>query len=250
MEHDYPVVFVAWDECVKGLFTFQETVRPEARETLRECRSLGLKSFVLTGDHDHRASNLAAQLELPVESELLPDEKMERIAAARTGGLVAMVGDGINDAPALAASDVGIALGCGADISRESASVCLLSNDLSHIPWTVRLARETVRMIRINLFWAFAYNVVGIIFAATGWLSPALAALFMVLSSLLVIANSRRLGQFEFHRKEAGPGQSGVPRVPAPNVVHSDSMFDPGRSPVAIRIDQNSLSFSRVEKPC
>lgn len=217
VENGHPVVLVGWNGCVRGLFSFDEQLRREAPTAIRECRKIGLEPVVLTGDHNRRAHEVAAALELPVEAELLPEQKMQHVRAARKqSGLVAMVGDGINDAPALASSDVGIALGCGADVSRESADVCLLGNDLTRIPWSVRLSRHTVRVIRMNLVWAFAYNIVGVILAAFGWLNPALAALVMVVSSVLVTANSLRLGEFE--RVESGPHRDDIPRSTTPKL--------------------------------
>ncbi|MFN9717743.1 MAG: heavy metal translocating P-type ATPase [Planctomycetota bacterium] len=147
------------------------------------------------GDHANQVGNpLRAGSGLHVECDLKPEQKVERLKdIRRSRGSVAMVGDGINDAPALAISDIGIAMGCGADISRDSAQVCLLSNQLSLIPWAVTLARQTRRVIRQNLFWAFGYNTAGVILAAFGYLNPAVAAGLMIVSSLIVITNSARL---------------------------------------------------------
>ncbi len=132
---------------------------------------------------------------LTIECDLPPEQKVEMLQQIRKQhGAVAMVGDGINDAPALAVSDVGIAMGCGADVSRDSAQVCLLSNDVSRVPWAIDLAKRTRSVIRQNLFWAFGYNAVGVILAACGVLNPAVAAGLMIASSLLVISNSMRLG--------------------------------------------------------
>jgi cation transport ATPase len=140
---------------------------------------------------------LAEILNVPLLAEQLPEDKVEAVLEARRRfGPVAMVGDGINDAPALAASEVGIALGCGADLSRESAAVCLLSDDLARLPWTIQLSRQTIRVIRQNLCWAFSYNLIGIGLAATGRLSPVFSALAMVASSAFVVSNSLRLDRF------------------------------------------------------
>jgi P-type E1-E2 ATPase len=156
---------------------------------------MGLDVAVLTGDGAAQAAALGRELGLPISSDLLPEGKVEAIRAAHAAiGPVAMVGDGLNDAPALAASDVGIAMGCGADVSRDAAVVCLLGNDLTRLPWAFDLARRTTRVIRQNLFWAFVYNLVGIVLACTGRLNPVFAALAMVLSSLFVVTNSLRLG--------------------------------------------------------
>lgn len=146
-----------------------------------------------THQKDHRSVTASR---LSIECDLRPEHKVTKVLQVRAQyGAVAMVGDGINDAPALAASDVGIAMGCGADVSRDSAQVCLLSNDLSRIPWAIRLAQRTRSVIRQNLFWAFGYNFAGVIVAACGVLNPAMAAGLMIVSSLLVISNSLRLMQ-------------------------------------------------------
>jgi len=191
-----PVTLVGWDGQARGLFVFDEQWRPAAPAVIRWLTQASLDVGVLTGDHTRRGRIIAQQLGVVVEAELLPAQKVAAIDRARRAvGPVSMIGDGINDAPALSASDVGIALGCGTDLSRDSASICLLGDDLSRIPWCIELARRTRRVIRWNLFWAFGYNGVGVACAALGWLNPALAAFLMVASGSLVTINSLRLGQ-------------------------------------------------------
>lgn len=188
------IAMIGWDGRAQGLFVFDEQLRPSVHEALARCRDLGLDLGVLTGDHAARGRALEAQLELPVLASLLPEDKVNAIRRARTEiGPVAMVGDGINDAPALAASDLGVAMGCGTDLSRESAAMCLLGDDLTRLPWAIALARRTVGIIRGNLAWAFGYNSIGVLCASLGWLTPALAAILMVGSSAFVITNSLRL---------------------------------------------------------
>ncbi len=185
---------IGWNDSIRGVFVFAETLRSEARQALAECTALGCDVAVLTGDEPSRTRRLGQELNVPVQSGLLPEQKVAALGKARQQfGPVAMVGDGVNDAPALAASDLGIALGCGADLSRQSALVCLITDEISRVPWSIALARRSVRVIRQNLFWAFSYNTVGIGLAAAGWLNPAWAAAAMVVSSLLVVSNSLRL---------------------------------------------------------
>lgn len=194
---DSPITMIGWNGRVCGAFVFRERIRADARRSLQECRRLGLDARVVTGDRRPRAAALSKNLDVPVLAEQLPEDKVAAVRdAQRQFGTVAIVGDGINDAPALAASDVGIAMGCGADLSRESAAMCLLSDDLVRIPWIIELARQTVRVIRQNLLWAFSYNIVGIGLAATGRLSPVFSAAAMVASSAFVVSNSLRLGRF------------------------------------------------------
>jgi P-type E1-E2 ATPase len=189
-----PLTAIGYRGEVRGLFLLEETVRPEAVEAIHRIRDLGLDQSVLTGDRASRASILERELGLPVLAELLPEDKLAAIRAAHDEfGSVAMVGDGLNDAPALAAADVGIALGCGADVSRDCADVCLLPNDLRLAPWSCALARKAVATIRTNLAWSFGYNSLGVIVAACGQLHPALAAALMVASSVMVLGNSLRL---------------------------------------------------------
>jgi P-type E1-E2 ATPase len=213
-ETGHSLTCIGWDGKVRGVFILSEELRPEAADAIARLRAQGLTVAVLTGDHAARGATLERELGIHVVAELLPEDKVVAVEQSQqTVGPTALVGDGINDAPALARSDVGIAMGCGADVTRESAAVCLLGNDLSRLPWAIDLARRTARVIRQNLFWAFFYNVLGIALACTGYLNPILAALAMVLSSFLVVANSLRLAKSEGEKMEDG-------RTPASSFSH------------------------------
>lgn len=193
---DAASVLIGWNQQVRGVFLLDEALRPEAVAAIEACRQLALDLAVLTGDRGERGRYWQQVLHVPVVAELLPEQKLTEIRRAHQEcGSVAMVGDGLNDAPALAAADIGIAMGCGADITRDSADVCLLPNDLRLVPWAIQHSRRTVSTIRQNLAWSFGYNSLGVIVATTGALHPAVAAVLMVVSSLMVLGNSLRLKQ-------------------------------------------------------
>ena len=190
------LLFVAWDGEVRGFVSLQETLRPQAKQLVSNLTQAGFRVMVLTGDRAVRGRQLAEQLGVTVHAELLPEQKQHVIAQARAAyGPVVMVGDGVNDLPALALADVGVAMGCGADITCQAADVCLMSSDLNHLPLALQLAKRTVMTIRWNLFWSFLYNIVGIGMAAVGWLNPIVAAGAMVASSVLVMSHSLRLAR-------------------------------------------------------
>lgn len=182
------------DEIVAA-FWMAEEIRPTAAAAVAGLESRGRRAIILSGDQPARVAAVADALRLAWRAPLLPADKLTALDDLRGAGRVAMVGDGINDAAALAAADVGIALGCGADVARWSAAVCLLDDDLGHLPWLVDLAMQTRRTIRWNLLWAFGYNTACIPLAAAGLVHPALAAAAMVASSLLVVGNSLRLAR-------------------------------------------------------
>jgi Cu2+-exporting ATPase/Cu+-exporting ATPase len=195
-------VFLCSEKKLLAILTIADTLRPGIQETVQELHDLRIKITLLTGDHQNTARHIAAQAGIDqIRAEVLPIEKAEAIRELqKQGQLVAMVGDGINDAPALAQADIGIAMGSGTDVAIESAQITLLKGDFNKVLKAIRLSRYTMSTIRQNLFWAFIYNIIGIPLAAgafyplTGWLlNPAFAGLAMALSSVSVVGNSLRL---------------------------------------------------------
>ena len=200
------VVFVAIDGRAAGVLAIADPIKATTREAITALHRLGLKILMLTGDNAQTAQAVAAQIRIDrVEAGVKPSDKHARIESLRKAGeVVAMAGDGINDAPALAAADVGIAMGTGTDVAMESAGVTLVKGDLRGLVRALQLSDAVMRNIRQNLFFAFIYNVLGIpiaagvLYPAFGiLLSPVFAGLAMALSSVSVVSNALRLKRFQ-----------------------------------------------------
>ncbi len=197
-EHGRTAVTVAWDGRARGILVVADTVKPTSAAAVRQLRALGLTPVMLTGDNEAVARTVAAEVGIDeVVAGVLPAGKVDEVRRLQAAGrVVAMVGDGVNDAAALAQADLGLAMGTGTDVAIESSDLTLVRGDLRAAADAIRLSRRTLNTIRGNLFWAFAYNVATIPLAAAGLLNPMLAGAVMAFSSVFVVSNSLRLRTF------------------------------------------------------
>jgi Cu+-exporting ATPase len=195
-------VIAAWDGEVRAVLVVADTPKPTSAEAIASLKSLGLRPVLLTGDNEITARAVAAEVGITeVIAEVLPSDKADVIRRLQSEGrVVAMVGDGVNDAPALAQADLGLAIGTGTDVAIEASDLTLVSGDLRAAADAIRLSRSTLRTIKQNLAWAFGYNVAALPLAAAGLLNPLIAGLAMAFSSVSVVANALRLRRFRSHK--------------------------------------------------
>ncbi len=197
-------VWVGWDGHIQGVIVVSDTIKETSAAAVEQLRGLGLRPMLLTGDNRRAARAVAAQVGIDpadVIAEVLPADKVDVVRQLQDKGkVVAMVGDGVNDAAALAQADLGLAMGTGTDVAIEASDLTLVRGDLRAAPDAIRLARATLKTIKGNLFWAFAYNVAALPLAAFGLLNPLIAGAAMAFSSVFVVSNSLRLRRFSLHR--------------------------------------------------
>jgi Cu+-exporting ATPase len=214
------VIAVGWDGSASGLLVVADTVKPTSAQAVSELKALGLRPVLLTGDNERAARAVAAEVGVDeVIADVLPLDKVEVVRRMQqAGGVVAMVGDGVNDAAALAQADLGIAMGTGTDVAIEASELTLVRGDLRAAVDAIRLSRQTLATIKGNLFWAFAYNVAALPLAMAGLLNPLIAGAAMAFSSVFVVTNSLRLRRFRAVSTEPAADSPADRHAPSPTV--------------------------------